>query len=430
MDLFSANLEKSAAVPLAYRMRPRNLDEFVGQEHIVGPGKLLRRAIEADQLQSVIFYGPPGSGKTALAMVISQVTSAEFVRINAVSAGVKDIKEIVEQARDRLKYEMRRTILFIDEIHRFNKTQQDALLPSVENGTVVMIGATTENPYFEVNSALLSRSRLFVFQQLTDQAVAEIIERSLRDEERGLGLYSVRLDDEARLHLVQTANGDARNALNALELAVMTTEPQEGVRHITLKVIEESLQQRIIRYDRTGDSHYDVISAFIKSMRGSDPQACLYWLARMIKAGEDPKFIARRIMIHAAEDVGMADPRALMVAAAAAQAVERVGFPEGRIILAEAALYIALAPKSNAVVMGIDAAMEAVERLPNEPVPAHLRDASYRGAKALGHGQGYKYPHDYAGHWVDQEYLPSGLRDARFYEPSDQGEEKDVKLKR
>ncbi|NPV27751.1 MAG: AAA family ATPase [Firmicutes bacterium] len=430
MDLFSVNLEKHASVPLAYRMRPRSLDEFVGQEHIVGPGRLLRRAIEADQVQSAIFYGPPGSGKTALAMVISQVTAAEFVRINAVSAGVREIKEIIDQARDRLKYEQRRTILFIDEIHRFNKAQQDALLPAVENGTVVMIGATTENPFFEVNSALLSRSRLYVFHQLKDEEVEEIVKRALRDEERGLGLYTIRLDDEALQHLIRAANGDARNALNALEMAVLTTPPENGVRQITLAIIEEALQQRMIPYDQSGDNHYDAISAFIKSMRGSDPQASLYWLARMLKAGEDPKFIARRLMIHAAEDVGLADPRALLVATAAAQAVERVGLPEGRIILAEAALYIALAPKSNSVVMAIDAAMDAVERLPNDPVPPHLRDASYRGAKALGHGQGYKYPHNYPGHWVDQQYLPAGLQGMKFYVPSDQGEEKDIKLRR
>ncbi|MDA8236176.1 MAG: AAA family ATPase [Clostridia bacterium] len=424
MDLFSAALNQGYA-PLAQRMRSRNLDEFVGQEHIVGPGKLLRRAIEADQLSSLIFYGPPGTGKTTLAMVISQVTAASFVRLNAVTAGVKDLREIIEEARDNLKLYGKKTILFIDEIHRFNKSQQDALLPAVEDGTVILVGATTENPFFEVNSALLSRSRIFRLNLLEEHHLRKLIAMALADEDRGLGGYKVCVTEEALAHIIQVANGDARSALNALELAVLTTPPgDDGVREITLEVAEESIQQKVVQYDKNGDQHYDVISAFIKSLRGSDPDAALHWLARMIYAGEDPRFIARRLMVHAAEDVGLADPQALVVAVASAQALEFIGMPEARLPLAEATLYIACAPKSNAVIKGIDRALADVERRPVGRVPVHLRDAHYKGAKQLGHGKGYKYPYDYSGNYVEQQYLPDELAGMVYYEPSGNGQEK------
>lgn len=429
MDLFAdAAAERTLReAPLAVRMRPRSLDEFVGQQHILAPGCLLRRCIEADRLTSMILWGPPGSGKTTLAQVIAQVTGCHFERLNAISAGVTDVRRVISEAAERRAMYSRRTILFLDEIHRFNKAQQDALLGAVEDGTLILIGATTENPMMEVNTPLLSRTRLFRLQALDDQDLQTVLTRSLADPERGLGGMQVRLDEAAAAHIVLSANGDARRALNALELAVLSTPPgADGVRHITLNVAVDSTQQRALAYDRQGDQHYDVISAFIKSMRGSDPDATLYWLARMLYAGEDPRFVARRLMIHAAEDVGNADPQALVLAVAAAQALERVGMPEARIPLAQAALYIATAPKSNSVVKGIDEALAAVQGERADPVPSHLRDASYPGAARLGHGKGYLYPHDYDGHFVAQEYLPDSLRGARFYEPSQNGYEAEI----
>ncbi len=430
MDIFDYaredRLKKSA--PLAARMRPENLDDFVGQAKIVGPGSLLRRAIEADRLSSLIFYGPPGTGKTTLARIIAKSTRSNFRQISAVTAGISDLRAVIQYAHDQLGMYGKKTVLFIDEIHRFNKTQQDALLPAVEEGSIILVGATTENPYFEVNSALLSRSRIFALEALDTDDILRLLHRALADENKGLAGLFVRADDDALLHLANMAGGDARTALNALELAAETTAPDEdGWRHITLAVAEESIQQRAIRYDKSGDSHYDVISAFIKSMRGSDPDAALLWLARMIESGEKPEFIARRIMICAAEDVGLADPQALSVATAAAQAVNLVGWPESRIILAEAALYVACAPKSNSVVMGIDAAQETVKKKNFGAVPAHLRDRHYQGAKDLGHGLNYRYPHNYPGNYVKQQYLPDGLTDAVFYQPGENACETAVK---
>ncbi len=428
MSIFDRNreeyLEKEA--PLADRMRPRTLDEMVGQDHIVGEGRLLRRAIEADRLTSIILYGPPGSGKTTLAGIIARASEAKFERLNAVMSGVADIRRVAKEAKDRLGMYGRRTILFIDEVHRFNKAQQDALLPSVEKGVVIFIGATTENPYFEVIAPLVSRSRVFELQPLSDEDVLAIVRDALGDEERGLGDYSVQADDDALHHIVRTAAGDARSALNAVELAVLTTEPDDSeVRRLTLEVACESIQQRALNYDGDGDAHYDTTSAFIKSIRGSDPDATLYWLARMIYAGEEPRFIARRLMVHAAEDVGLADPRALQVAVSCAQAVERVGMPEGRIILAEAALYLATAPKSNSA-LSIDAALDDVREGQAGGVPLHLRDASYSGAEELKRGSGYRYPHDCSRRWADQQYLPDGLVDAEYYKPTGQGYEKSI----
>ncbi|MFZ5641936.1 MAG: AAA family ATPase [Bacillota bacterium] len=430
MDLFEANrqqqLKKEA--PLAVRMRPRTMDEFAGQQHIVGPGKLLRRAIEADQLSSVIFYGPPGSGKTTLARVIANTTRAFFEQINAVTSGVADIRNVISSARDRLGMYGQKTILFIDEIHRFNKSQQDALLPAVEDGTIILIGATTENPYFEVNAPLLSRSRIFRFETLADEDVRHLVLSALGDDERGLGGYRVELLDDALAHIVNVANGDARTALNAIELAVVTTPPDDtGVRVISREVAEESIQKRVVRYDKAGDNHYDVISAFIKSLRGSDPDAALHWLARMIYAGEDPRFIARRLVVHAAEDVGMAEPQALVVAMAAAHALEFIGMPEARLPLAEATVYIATAPKSNAIIKGIDGALADIENKTLGPVPVHLRDAHYKGAAKLGHGKDYKYPHHFSGNYVEQQYLPEELKGAKYYKPTENGHEKSVK---
>ncbi|NGP43449.1 AAA family ATPase [Bacillaceae bacterium SIJ1] len=427
MDLFSATEGRRQGVPLASRMRPRTIDEFVGQSHIIGEGKLLRRAIEADQLTPMIYYGPPGTGKTTLARVIAERTSAVFKQLNAVTSGVKDIREVTERAKATLDFEEQRTILFIDEIHRFNKSQQDALLPYVEDGTIILIGATTENPMFEINRALLSRSRLFEFRPLTDEEVAHLLHQALSDEERGFGKQSIKMDELATKHLVDVSNGDARTALNALELAVVTTMPQDdGVIYISLDIAEESIQRRMVHYDKNGDEHYDVISAFIKSIRGSDVDATLYWLAKMIYAGEDPRFIARRLMVHAAEDIGLADPNALLVTTSAAHALEHIGMPEGRIPLAEAAMYLATAPKSNSVISGIDQALRTVEKEKSGAVPIHLRDTHSASAKVLGKGEGYKYPHDYEGGYVPQQYLPDHLVKRTFYKPTERGYEKTI----
>lgn len=430
MDLFDymrTNTMKQES-PLASRMRPETLDQVVGQKHIVGPGTLLYRAIKADQLGSIIFYGPPGTGKTTLAKVIAHTTKAEFCQINATVAGKKDMEEVVQKAKDTLGMYGRRTILFVDEIHRFNKSQQDYLLPFVEDGTLILIGATTENPYFEVNGALLSRSRIFELKALEKEDILELLHRAVTDVEKGMGSYRAVLDEDAADFLADVANGDARAALNALELGVLTTpRAEDGKIHIDLEVAQECIQKRAVRYDKDGDNHYDTISAFIKSMRGSDPDAAVYYLGRMLYAGEDIKFIARRIMIHAAEDVGMADPQALNVAVSAAQAVERIGMPEARIILAEAVIYIASAPKSNSVISAIDQAMEAVCTEKTRPVPVHLKDTHYKGAEKLGHGAGYLYPHDFPGHYVKQQYLPDGMEGRTFYHPSDEGFEKEVK---
>ena len=414
--------------PLASRMRPTTLDEVVGQKHIIGKDKLLYRAIKADKLGSVIFYGPPGTGKTTLAKVIANTTKADFRQINATVAGKKDMEEVVNSAKDTLGMYSRRTILFVDEIHRFNKSQQDYLLPFVEDGTLILIGATTENPSFEVNGALLSRSRIFELKALEKEDIKELIRRAVYDPERGMGTYDAQIRDDAVEFLADMAQGDARAALNAVELGILTTDRHsDGKIHIDLNVAQECIQKRAVRYDKDGDNHYDTISAFIKSMRGSDPDAAVYYLARMLYAGEDIKFIARRIMIHAAEDVGMADPQALVVAAGAAQAVERVGMPEAQIILAQAVIYVATAPKSNSVVTAIGEAMEAVKSEKIMPVPVHLQDKHYKGAEKLGHGAGYQYPHDFPNHYVKQQYLPDNLAERVFYHMSDQGYEKNIR---
>ncbi|MFW6022862.1 MAG: replication-associated recombination protein A [Halanaerobiaceae bacterium] len=429
MNLFEQNQQGTLDdKPLAYRMRPRSLDEVYGQEHIIGKGKLLYRAIMADRVQSLIFYGPPGTGKTSLAQVIALKTESHFVRLNAVTSGVKDLREVISEAKNRINLYGKKSILFIDEIHRFNKSQQDALLPSVEEGTIIMIGATTENPYFEVNSPLLSRSRIFKLNPLEEEDVIKILKRALSNHERGLGEYDVKISDEELEIIAKLSGGDARTALNALELAVLTTPPDKnGYIDIDNNVITESLQKKALKYDKDGDNHYDTISAFIKSMRGSDPDASLLWLAKMLEAGEDPRFIARRIIVHAAEDVGLADPMALQVATAAAKAVEFVGLPEARIPLAEAVLYIATAPKSNSVVKGINSAMEYLKYNDIGEVPLHLRDAHYKGAEELKHGIEYKYPHDYPGNFVEQLYLPEISNSVKFYYPDGQGNEKKIK---
>ena len=430
MDLFDymrANtMEKES--PLASRMRPTTLDEVVGQKHIIGKDKLLYRAIKADKLGSVIFYGPPGTGKTTLAKVIANTTSARFEQINATVAGKKDMEEIVKNAKDSIGMYGQKTILFVDEIHRFNKSQQDYLLPFVEDGTITLIGATTENPYFEVNNALLSRSRIFELKPLEKQDIRELVMRAVYDTKKGMGTYGADITDEAADFLADVANGDARAALNAVELGILTTDKSDdGKIHITIDVAAECIQKRVVRYDHDGDNHYDTISAFIKSMRGSDPDAAVYYLARMLYAGEDVKFIARRIMICASEDVGNADPNALVVAVSAAQAVERIGMPESQIILSQAAAYVATAPKSNAAYMGIAKAMKTVADTRTMPVPAHLQDRHYKGAEKLGHGLGYKYAHDYPNHYVTQQYLPDGVEGMRFYEPSENGYEKKIR---
>ena len=429
MDLFDYMREKEQEKesPLASRMRPSTLEEVVGQQHIIGRDKLLYRAIKADKLSSVIFYGPPGTGKTTLAKVIANTTSAEFKQINATVAGKKDMEEVVRQAKDLQGMYGKKTILFIDEIHRFNKGQQDYLLPFVEDGTVILIGATTENPYFEVNGALLSRSSIFELKPLEKEDIKTLLRRAVNDTDKGLGSFHAVIDEDALEFLADMSGGDARNALNAVELGVLTTERSEdGIIHITMDVASECIQKRAVNYDKRGDNHYDIISAFIKSMRGSDPDAAVYYLAKMLYAGEDVKFIARRIMICASEDVGNADPMALTVAVSAAQAVERIGMPESQIILSQAVTYVACAPKSNSAVNAISAANNAV-RTYQTSVPSHLRDAHYKGAGKLGHGIGYKYAHDYPGHYVDQQYLPDEIKDARFYEPGDLGYEKNIK---
>ncbi|HJB19100.1 MAG TPA: replication-associated recombination protein A [Candidatus Bariatricus faecipullorum] len=429
MDLFDYMREtaKETESPLASRLRPSTLDEVVGQQHIIGKDKLLYRAIQADKLSSLIFYGPPGTGKTTLARVIANTTSAEFTQINATVAGKKDMEAVVQKAKELYGMYQKRTILFIDEIHRFNKGQQDYLLPFVEDGTVILIGATTENPYFEVNGALLSRSSIFELKPLSVEDIETLLIRAVNDEKKGMGSYRAKLEPEALHFLSDLAGGDARAALNALELGILTTERSEdGWIHITLEVASECIQKRAVRYDKSGDNHYDTISAFIKSMRGSDPDAAVYYLAKMLYAGEDIKFIARRIMICASEDVGNADPGALTVAVSAAQAVERIGMPEAQIILAQAVLYVATAPKSNAAVNAISRAMENVGRI-RTTVPAHLQDAHYKGAKNLGHGTGYLYAHDYPEHYVRQQYLPDEIQGTVFFETDGNGYEGKIK---
>lgn len=430
MDLFDYMREttKEKESPLASRLRPTTLDEVVGQQHIIGKDKLLYRAIKADKLSSVIFYGPPGTGKTTLAKVIANTTSAEFTQINATVAGKKDMEEVVNKAKELKGMYQKRTILFIDEIHRFNKGQQDYLLPFVEDGTIILIGATTENPYFEVNGALLSRSSVFELCPLSQEEVETLILRAVQDEKKGMGSYHAVIEEDALHFLADLAGGDARSALNAVELGILTTpRSEDGMIHITLEVASECIQKRVVRYDKTGDNHYDTISAFIKSMRGSDPDAAVYYLAKMLYAGEDIKFIARRIMICASEDVGNADPNALTVAVSAAQAVERLGMPEARIVLAQAVTYVASAPKSNAAYLAVDKALSVVRESRTAPVPTYLCDAHYKGAGKLGRGIGYKYAHDYPNHYVEQQYLPDAYKDMKFYEPTENGYEQTIR---
>jgi putative ATPase len=431
-DLFTGSPPPSSAAstdvrrhqPLAARMRPRNLSEFAGQAHILGPGQLLRRAIEADRIQSLIFFGPPGTGKTSLAQIIARQTESRFERLSGVESNVADMRRVLAAAANRLENTGKSTILFIDEIHRFNKAQQDILLPDVEGGVVRLIGATTHNPFFFVNSPLVSRSQIFELRPLEEEDLFALLRRAITDSERGLGHLKLEAEDDALNHLAKLSDGDARKALNSLEIAALTTEPQpDGTIRIDLKTAEQSIQKKAVVYD-SEDAHYDTISAFIKSMRGSDPDAAIYWLAKMIHAGEDPRFIARRIVIHAAEDVGLADPMALVLATAALEAAEFVGWPEARIPLAEATIYIATAAKSNSSITAIDAAIKDVESGRTLPVPKHLRDSHYAGAERLGHGKGYKYAHDYEGHFVAQDYLGT---EKRYYQPSEQGVEKKIK---
>ena len=429
MDLFDYMREQTGEKesPLASRLRPTTIDEIVGQQHIIGKDKLLYRAIKADKLGSLIFYGPPGTGKTTLAKVIANTTSAEFKQINATIAGKKDMEEVVAQAKNNMGMYGKKTILFVDEIHRFNKGQQDYLLPFVEDGTLILIGATTENPYFEVNSALISRSSVFELKSLEKEDIKAILKRAVYDEVKGMGSYGAEITEEALEFLADISGGDARNALNAIELGILTTQRgEDGKIHITVEVVEECIQKRVVRYDKNGDNHYDIISAFIKSLRGSDPDAAVYYLAKMLYAGEDIKFIARRLMISASEDVGNADPNALTVAVSASQAVERIGMPEARIILAQATTYIASAPKSNASYLAINEAMESV-KTQKTTIPPHLQDAHYKGAANLGHGVGYKYAHDYPEHYVKQQYLPDEIVGSKFYRPTELGYEKGIK---
>lgn len=429
MDLFeymrNNNMEKES--PLAQRMRPTTLDEVVGQEHIIASDKLLYRAIKADKISSVIFYGPPGTGKTTLAKVIANTTSANFSQLNATTSGKKDMEKVIGEAKDNYGMYNKKTILFVDEIHRFNKAQQDYLLPYVEDGTIILIGATTENPYFEVNSALISRSQIFMLHPLSKDNIKVLINRAVYDEEKGMGAYGAVIDEDAIEFLASMAEGDARSALNAIELGILTTDRfQDGKIHITLEVAQECIQRRALRYDKDGDNHYDTISAFIKSIRGSDPDAAIYYLGKMLYAGEDIKFIARRMIISASEDVGVADPNALTVAVSCAQAIERIGLPEARIVLAEVVIYLATAPKSNSAILAIDDAMELIKNQQTGEVPLHLRDAHYKGAKELGH-EGYLYAHSFENHYVKQQYLPDEIKDKSFYHPTDIGYEKKVK---
>lgn len=430
MDFFTMameeNLKKNA--PLADRMRPTRLDEFVGQDHLLGEGKFLYRSIKADRINSMIFYGPPGTGKTTLAMIIASNTNKRFEKLSAVTSGVKDIREVVHRAEENLKMHNKRTVLFIDEIHRFNKSQQDALLPFVEKGIIILVGATTENPYFEVNKALLSRTMVLVLESLKRKDLKKLIDRALKDKEKGLGEYKIDLTEEAIDYLITIGQGDGRIVLNSLEIGVLSTEEdKDGIIKIDLDTIRECIQVKAAKYDKGGDEHYDTISAFIKSMRGSDPDATLYWLAKMINAGEDPKFIGRRIIIAASEEVGNADPNALKVAVAAFEAVNAIGMPEGRIPLAQAALYVASAPKSNSAYIGIDKALEDIRNDEVGKVPIHLRDSHYKGASSLGHGKNYKYPHDYDNNYVRQDYLPKELSNKRYYIPSNNGYERNIK---
>jgi putative ATPase len=418
MNLFSSTFDSGKTAPLADRMRPNTLEEFIGQQEILGPGKLLRRAIKADRITSIILYGPPGTGKTSLAQVIANSTASHFIRINAVSSGVKELRAIIEKAEERLHFYGEKTLVFCDEVHRFNKSQQDVLLPIIEQGIITFIGATTENPYFELNSALLSRSTIFRFKPLSDLDIRQGIEKALKDKERGLGSYRIEISPEALQHWVDFASGDLRRALNALEIAVLTTVPENGIRTIDLEIAKESIQERHFHFDKKGDNHYDIISALIKSMRGSDPDAALYWLAVLLESGEDPRFIMRRIIVHASEDVGLADSTVMLQAHAAANALEWVGMPEARIPMAQAVLAIATAPKSNSVVTGINKALEYVKNNNVGRVPVHLRDAHYAGAQKFGNGYEYLYPHSYPGNWVEQDYLPDEAKGLKFYEPS------------
>lgn len=430
MDMFTMAMEDSLKrnAPLADRMRPQTINEFVGQQHLIGDGNFLNRAIKADRITSMILFGPPGTGKTTLAMIIANSTNMRFEKLSAVTSGVKDIREVINKAEEDLKFYNKRTILFIDEIHRFNKAQQDALLPFVERGIIILIGATTENPYFEVNKALLSRCMVLTLEHLEKEDLLNLLNRALTDKEKGLGNYNVDIDKESIEYLITVADGDARVLLNSLEIGVLSTPSDEkGLIKIDLDTIRECIQVKKARYDKDGDEHYDTVSAFIKSMRGTDPNATMYWLAKMINAGEDPKFIARRIIIAASEDVGNADPTALQVAVSAFNAVSIIGMPEGRIPLAQAALYVATAPKSNSSMVAIDGALEDIKNLETANVPLHLKDAHYKGAERLGHGKDYKYPHDYPFNYIPQDYLPEEFKDKKYYAPTENGLEKEIK---
>jgi putative ATPase len=429
VDLITLNLEKKIREegPLAQRMRPDTIERFIGQSHILAPGKPLRKMLEADNFASLIFYGPPGTGKTSLAKIIAAATRADFNQLNAVAAGVKDVRQVIEQAGDNWSMQNRRTILFIDEIHRFNKAQQDVLLAAIEKGTVIFIGATTENPFFYLTGPLLSRTRLFQFESLQKNDLVQLLKAAAADDQCGLGKLNLKIEPDSLEYLADKSNGDARTALNGLETAVLIGEEQEGQIVITVETAAEALQKRLLTYDRQGDSHYDMASAMIKSIRGSDPHAAIYWMARMLKGGEDPLFIARRLMISASEDIGNADPQALPLAVAAAQAVQMIGLPEGRIPLAQVITYLASVPKSNASYLAINEASRLVEAEENRPVPAHLKSSSYSGAKRLGHGEGYRYPHDYPGHYIKQDYLPPALKGKKLYRPNELGTEKKLK---